>query len=182
MTKVDIIFSKNAPPPNDATIWIENIWNKHTGSYNWKQWTSRGWKDLFVGPGEGGSGTGDVTMSQVNAAINTHNASLTAHADIRTALGLRVLNTDPRLSDARTPLAHNHPISGVTGLQSALDSFALKTELPNMTNYVLSNDSRLTDARTPLSHSHSMTEVEGLEDKISDIESRIDSPGVWIDY
>src|SRR5690606_37344701 len=32
-----------------------------------------------------------------------------------------VLEGDSRLTNARTPTAHNHPISDVTGLQNALD-------------------------------------------------------------
>ena len=36
-------------------------------------------------------------------------------------LANRVIDSDPRLSDARVPLAHSHPIAGVTGLQDALD-------------------------------------------------------------
>lgn len=47
--------------------------------------------------------------------------------DLTSALALKVDDGDPRLSDARTPTAHTHPISDVVGLQGELDSkeFAL---------------------------------------------------------
>jgi hypothetical protein len=40
---------------------------------------------------------------------------------LEVAAGDWVATDDPRLSDARTPTAHVHPISNVTGLQTALD-------------------------------------------------------------
>jgi len=56
-------------------------------------------------------------------------ASKLSSADINTLAELNAIitdtdliaTTDPRLSDARTPLAHTHIISEVTGLQTALD-------------------------------------------------------------
>lgn len=59
-----------------------------------------------------------------------------------------VQTSDSRLTDARTPTAHNHTISDVTGLQSALDgkqasgSYAAET------------------------HTHSMEQVAGLNDAL----------------
>lgn len=69
-----------------------------------------------------------------------------------------VLDDDPRLTDARTPRAHNHVIGNVTGLQSALDG-----KQPTG-NYVLTNDSRLSNARPPTAHTHS---YDDLDDKPS---------------
>ena len=115
---------------------------------------------MFVGIG--GDGTGDVTMPQVNAAINTHNTSPTAHADIRTALAQRVLNTDPRLTDARTPLPHTHTVSNITDFPTTWAWSAL-TGVP------------LTFP--PSAHTHTIPEVDGLEDRLTDIEDSIGSPG-----
>lgn len=50
---------------------------------------------------------------------------VTAMADLRAA----VWDDDPRLTDARTPTAHPHAISGTTGLQAALDGKADKDSL-----------------------------------------------------
>lgn len=51
-------------------------------------------------------------------------------------------NDDPRLSNARTPVAHDHPITDVTGLQTALD------------RKVDGDDDRLSDPRPPTAHDH----------------------------
>ena len=61
-----------------------------------------------------------------------------------------VENTDPRLSDARTPTAHTHPQSDVTGLVSDLAAKVADT------------DPRLSDARTPLAHTHAATAVTSV--------------------
>ena len=45
-------------------------------------------------------------------------------------------STDPRLTDARTPLTHSHSPSDITGTA------------------VVTSDSRLSDARTPTTHTH----------------------------
>lgn len=58
-----------------------------------------------------------------------------------------VEDTDPRLSDARTPTAHTHPQSDVTGLVSDLAAKVADT------------DPRLSDARTPLTHTHPVAQV-----------------------
>lgn len=57
-------------------------------------------------------------------AITDTGQSLNSAADAaaaRTAIGA-VASTDPRLTDARTPTAHTHAVSDVTGLQAALDA------------------------------------------------------------
>ena len=56
-----------------------------------------------------------------------------------------VRTTDTRLSDARTPLSHNHNISDVSGLQTALDSKQASG------NYAAS------------SHTHAISSVSGLQ-------------------
>ena len=42
-------------------------------------------------------------------------------------VGSKVDATDPRLSDARTPTAHTHPITDVTGLQATIDRLTVGT-------------------------------------------------------
>lgn len=82
--------------------------------------------------------------------------------------------TDARLSDARTPTAHEHAVGDVTGLQSALDakqasgSYATASELTNglaskqnIGDYIEEGDTRLYDSRTPTAHSHTWAEVTG---------------------
>jgi hypothetical protein len=98
--------------------------------------------------------------------------------------------TDARLSDARTPLEHDHAIADVTGLQEVLndksplvhghvifdveglwdtlENKALKSEIPDVSNFVDTDDARLSDARTPIAHMHSVSEVTGLENELAD--------------
>ena len=52
-------------------------------------------------------------------------------------------------------LGHTHAISGVIGLQSALDAKQVSG------SYVLTSDSRLTDARTPLAHTQAWSTITG---------------------
>ena len=68
--------------------------------------------------------------------------------------GSGVSTTDPRLTDARTPTAHTHTVTNVTGLQGALDG------------KVSTTDPRLTNARTPTAHTHTVTNVTGLQDAL----------------
>jgi len=63
---------------------------------------------------------------------------------------LYVLMTDPRLTDARVPLPHTHPMTDVIGLPAALG------------NFVLNTDPRLSDARVPVTHTHVISDVIGL--------------------
>lgn len=67
-----------------------------------------------------------------------------------------VEDDDPRLSDARTPVAHSHAQSDVTGLADAL---AAKADTDDLAGLVTDDDPRLTDARTPTSHSHTAATI-----------------------
>jgi hypothetical protein len=66
----------------------------------------------------------DFASAVAAAAPPTTNASLLTSgtlSDSRLSASV-VLTTDGRLSDARTPVAHSHAVSDVTGLQTALDA------------------------------------------------------------
>lgn len=78
---------------------------------------------------------------------------------------------DARLSNARTPLAHNHTISDITNLTTELASkepviiknTAFNKDFGNIAGSVCEgNDIRLSDARTPISHSHSLSDISDL--------------------
>lgn len=87
-----------------------------------------------------------------------------------------VVTTDPRLSDARTPLGHQHPIDDVTNLQSALDAkantAALSTAVTTLqqadanltttlSGKVGTDDPRLSNARMPMAHQHDASDLTG---------------------
>lgn len=78
------------------------------------------------------------------SGVPIHEAASNPHpqyiddAELALALGDYVLLTDPRLTDARTPLSHTHIIGDTTGLQAALD------------------------AKAALSHTHAIADVTGL--------------------
>jgi hypothetical protein len=64
------------------------------------------------GNGNGNGGNGDLA-AHIADTTDVHGIANTANL---------VVTTDPRLSDARTPTAHSHPISEVTNLQTSLDA------------------------------------------------------------
>lgn len=70
-----------------------------------------------------------------------------------------VAGNDPRLTDARVPLAHTHPESDVVGLVADLALRALLT------------DPRFTDARVPLAHTHPESEIVNLVSDLSILQS-----------
>ena len=73
-----------------------------------------------------------------------------------------VIGSDSRLSDARTPKAHNHTMDDISDLPElgsvvTYDIPAIGDALPN--EVVLGDDSRLTDSRTPKAHTHTTSEI-----------------------
>lgn len=65
-----------------------------------------------------------------------------------------VVTTDSRLSDSRSPTAHNHSAADITTGTMA--------DARLSANVVLTNDARLTNARAPTAHSHSPGDITGL--------------------
>ncbi len=77
------------------------------------------------GGGSGSIADGSITVAKLAFDPATQ-AELDAHAGAATAAhGGIVAATDPRLTDARTPVAHTHPESDVTGLAADLTARAL---------------------------------------------------------
>lgn len=74
------------------------------------------------------------------SAVAAHEADTTAVHGIADTSQL-VLTSDGRLSDARTPTAHTHAPSEITGTA------------------VVTTDSRLSDARTPTAHTHPGSDI-----------------------
>jgi hypothetical protein len=107
--------------------------------------------------------TGLPTLGTAAAAATTdfaaasHGHALAAITDAGTAASKNtpatgnagstevVLGSDTRLSDARTPAAHNQAWSTITSTPTSLSGYGI-------TDAVASSDSRLTNARTPTAH------------------------------
>lgn len=87
-----------------------------------------------------------VKGSALTAAENDANFTF-----VESELATKCDTTDARLSDARTPTTHQHPISDVTDLQTALDAKADASDLTllqsDVDTKVADTDPRLTDAR-----------------------------------
>lgn len=76
-----------------------------------------------------------------------------------------VKGDDSRLSDARTPVSHNHTKSEITDfptLGTASAKNVPSTGDASTTEVVLGNDSRLTNARTPVSHTHTTSDISNF--------------------
>lgn len=88
-----------------------------------------------------------------------------------TTAGTAAAGNDARLADARTPKAHSHPISEVTGLQAALDAKGTSNlQLGTTSGTAKAGDYQPTWAQvtgkpttfTPATHSHTATDLSGV--------------------
>ena len=77
------------------------------------------------------------------------------YTDLTGTPNLSLYLTTANAATTYSVLGHTHAISGVIGLQSALDAKQVSG------SYVLTGDSRLTDARTPLAHTQAWSTITG---------------------
>jgi hypothetical protein len=96
----------------------------------------------------GGAG-GGLSQAEVEALITAHAQAANPHTGY-------VLTGDSRLSDARTPLAHNQAASTITS--GTFDIARIPTG-SSSTTVCLGNDARLSDARTPTTHVHAGSDI-----------------------
>ena len=87
-----------------------------------------------------------------------------------------VTSDDPRLSDARPPSAHTHPVSNVDGLQAALDGKAATSHTHSMAQ-VTGLDSALA-GKASTSHTHPVTDLTATGTRSSSTYLRGD--GSWV--
>lgn len=97
----------------------------------------------------GGGGPHDHPLAEIT------DAGFCAGCEFGTGAGTVAEGNDPRLSDARTPLAHTHVLADVT---DAGDAAGLDVGSGAGT-VCAGNDGRLSDARTPLAHSHALADI-----------------------
>jgi hypothetical protein len=89
-------------------------------SANWDS-TYNTVSDLSATWSAGGGGGGSADLTAISDVSSSWDAAFTFVSLNSSSL---VDTNDSRLSDDRTPVAHNHSISEVTGLQTALDSLS----------------------------------------------------------
>jgi hypothetical protein len=81
-----------------------------------------------VGP-MGPAGADGLSGMDIHEAKPDPHTQYITDDELSFALANRVTDDDARLTDARVPTAHSHPIAGVTGLQGELDLKANLTDL-----------------------------------------------------
>jgi hypothetical protein len=91
----------------------------------------------------------NITVGQIQGIGDS------ASRNVGTTTGTVCAGDDARLSDSRTPLAHNHPVGEVTGLGAAATMNVGSTA----GTVCAGNDSRLSDLRTPLAHLHAGSDI-----------------------
>jgi hypothetical protein len=101
------------------------------------------------------TGGGDLSAADIDQLAEL-NAIVTDATLIDTA--------DARLSDARTPTAHNHTESEISDLQSYLLAASINTiaklnAIIADATLIDTGDSRLSDSRTPTAHNHAASEI-----------------------
>lgn len=105
-----------------------------------------------------------ATQIEVNTGVN----------DTKFVTPLTLQNADQW--DTKADVNHNHPISDISGLQTALDGkltsvpseYITELELAaELGDYVLDIDTRLSDARTPISHTHTASQITDFDTEVS---------------
>jgi hypothetical protein len=88
-------------------------------------------------------------------------------------VGTAVITTDPRLSDSRDPLPHNHNILNVDGLQDALDAKSNTGHTHDNRYYTETESNNLLANKANLVHNHNLSDIINLQPTLSGIESSI---------
>jgi hypothetical protein len=99
-----------------------------------------------------------------NLPLITGSNGLVTTGTFGTTVSTFCQGNDARLSDARTPLAHTHPISEVTNLQTSLDA---KSNVGH--THVIGDVANLQtnlDNKAALNHTHTIAEVTNLQSSL----------------
>jgi hypothetical protein len=88
-------------------------------------------------------------------------------------VGTAVITTDPRLSDSRDPLPHNHNILNIDGLQDALDAKSNTGHTHDNRYYTETESNNLLANKANLVHNHDLSDIINLQPTLSGIESSI---------
>lgn len=125
-----------------------------------------------------GGGTGDGSPVTWISILNkpsefppeAHTHLIRDVSGLQGALDAKIGDTDPRLTDARTPKSHTHYWSEVTGKPLSFPPSTHTHQIGDTTGLqdaldakVGNSDPRLSDSRTPTAHTHAITEITGLQ-------------------
>lgn len=77
-------------------------------------------------------------------------------------IGTAVIDSDPRLTDARDPLPHNHNIASIDGLQDELDNKSNLGHIHDGRYYTKTQSNDLLDDKANITHTHIQSEIIGL--------------------
>ena len=124
------------------------------------------WGSLTYWSGVAWGGITGTLANQSDLSSALSGKAPTSHQHSPTDVtGTAVINSDSRLSDARTPTVHTHAESDVTNLVTDIagKAAASHSHAPGDVTgtAVVTNDSRLSDARTPTAHNHAPSDVTG---------------------
>lgn len=124
--------------------------------------------------GEKRTGTVNITLEDLNGEPLISPKLTAFNVDFGTTLGTACEGDDPRLSDARKPLEHQHEISDITGLSGILSTLIAKAERAETFFHKHKNSSLLdilvyTGNKTKID----LTTLDTLEDKIKSIVDEI---------
>jgi hypothetical protein len=109
--------------------------------------------------GSSSSGTGSGTTTVGDASAGEKGIVKLSVAPTSASNPIAVGSNDPRMSDARTPLAHTHTLAQVTDAGTSAAKNAPASGNAASEEVVLGSDTRLTDARTPTTHTHVLSQV-----------------------
>jgi hypothetical protein len=123
----------------------------------------------------GSAGSDPVTLATSQITGLGSSATLNVAASGNAASGEVVKGNDTRLTDARTPTAHTHPLSQVTDAGTSASHDVAATGNASSTQVVLGNDSRLSDSRTPVTHASS--HASGGSDPVSILKAQVSDLG-----
>jgi hypothetical protein len=90
-------------------------------------------------------------------------------------IGTAVITTDPRLSNSRNPLPHNHNIANVDGLQNALNGKSDSSHNHDTRYYTETEVDTLLNGKANSVHGHPISDITDLNTTLGDINNDITS-------
>ena len=126
--------------------WWYTIYFERNGH---RYWTGNG--DLYIER---------TTSTDADGLVWQTMISTTNEALWKAASNMVVYTSDARLTNSRTPIAHNQAWSTITSTPTTLTGYGISDAVTN-------TDARLTDARTPTAHNQNWNTITSTPDSVS---------------